>query len=344
MTNSYDVDHGLSQDAPGPLEPVELSQQDDTLVRTGNTARDQEMYAAGIRTGEENTKHNAAIRAGVPDGWRLVPNTMTLDMRVAFAETWFSKVRCIDDPEMEDAYAAMLSAAPTAPDAPLASPSRAIFGDQIGGQMDAMASVPSLSSLHGLAPGACEGMKSEDYVNKVRNGGCSFPDCAAPGVSTVEDEQHTDACPRCGGTGNITVLSDNSPDAHDVEVCCDHCQGTGAAVDAAKYLAAALSGEKYRHMQIYGEFKNFHRSLCARFGYCHDEIHFRRDLVSLEEAIAAKVAAPAAGDAQALLDHPLLRDVLGYIEDAGPADVWGAAQSWMSLRDAALAAQRKGDA
>lgn len=49
--------------------------------------------------------------------------------------------------------------------------------------------------------------------------------------------------------------------------------------------------------------------------------------------------APAAGDALALLDHPLLRDVLGYIEDAGPADVWGAAQSWMALRDAALTAQ-----
>jgi hypothetical protein len=45
--------------------------------------------------------------------------------------------------------------------------------------------------------------------------------------------------------------------------------------------------------------------------------------------------APAAGDARALLDHPLLREVLGYIEDSGPADVWGAAQSWMALRDAA---------
>ncbi|WP_426789174.1 DUF551 domain-containing protein [Achromobacter xylosoxidans] len=67
MTNSYDVDHGLSQCPPGPLEPVEIAQQDDTLARTGNTARDQEMYAAGIRTGEENAKHNAAIRAGA--GW-----------------------------------------------------------------------------------------------------------------------------------------------------------------------------------------------------------------------------------------------------------------------------------
>lgn len=64
MTNSYDVDHGLSQVAPGPLG---LEAPDDTLARTGNTARDQEMYVAGIRTGEENAKHNAAIRAAA--GW-----------------------------------------------------------------------------------------------------------------------------------------------------------------------------------------------------------------------------------------------------------------------------------
>lgn len=72
MTNSYDVDHGLSQCPPGPLEPVEIAQQDDTLARTGNTARDQEMYAAGIAVGEANAKHNAAIRASMPDGWELV--------------------------------------------------------------------------------------------------------------------------------------------------------------------------------------------------------------------------------------------------------------------------------
>lgn len=58
MTNSYDVDHGLSQDAPGPLG---LEAPDDTPARTGNTARDQEMYVAGRAVGEENAKHNAAI-------------------------------------------------------------------------------------------------------------------------------------------------------------------------------------------------------------------------------------------------------------------------------------------
>ncbi|WP_258231380.1 hypothetical protein [Achromobacter pulmonis] len=126
------------------------------------------------------------------------------------------------------------------------------------------------------------------------------PECTPPASAQddAKDERQADACPRCDGSGEITVMSDNSPDAHDVIFCCDHCQGSRAATDAAKYLAAALSGEKYRHMQLWGEYRNFHRSLCARFGYGHDQVHFRRDLVSLEEAIAAKVSAPAAGDAE----------------------------------------------
>ncbi|NTZ93922.1 hypothetical protein FCH79_01100 [Pseudomonas koreensis] len=35
-------------------------------------------------------------------------------------------------------------------------------------------------------------------------------------------------------------------------------------------------------------FKNFHRSLCERFGYFHDEIDWQRDQVSLEEHIATQ--------------------------------------------------------
>lgn len=34
------------------------------------------------------------------------------------------------------------------------------------------------------------------------------------------------------------------------------------------------------------DFKNFHRSLCNRFGYFHDETSWARDLMSLEEHIA----------------------------------------------------------
>ncbi|WP_235184558.1 hypothetical protein [Pseudomonas chlororaphis] len=35
-------------------------------------------------------------------------------------------------------------------------------------------------------------------------------------------------------------------------------------------------------------FKNFHRSLCERFGYYHDDIDWQRDQASLEEHIAAQ--------------------------------------------------------
>lgn len=39
-------------------------------------------------------------------------------------------------------------------------------------------------------------------------------------------------------------------------------------------------------------FKNFHRLLCERFDYAHDDIDWRRDQVSLIEHVARKVAAP----------------------------------------------------
>ncbi|MFY3460918.1 hypothetical protein ACOTJD_30115 [Achromobacter xylosoxidans] len=87
--------------------------QGDTLARTGNTARDQEMYAAGIRTGEENAKHNAAIRAGMPDGWKLVPVKATDEMEAA-AENDYGQTGYAF-PRWKSHYAAMLAAAPAAP-------------------------------------------------------------------------------------------------------------------------------------------------------------------------------------------------------------------------------------
>jgi hypothetical protein len=58
-----------------------------------------------------------APAAQAAQGWKLVPVEPTDEMVVAFAEAWFSKVRPIDDCMMNDAYAAMLDAAPAAPDA-----------------------------------------------------------------------------------------------------------------------------------------------------------------------------------------------------------------------------------
>lgn len=171
MTNSYDVDHGLSQDAPGPLG---LEAPDDILARTGNTARDQEMYAAGLEKGEENAKHNAAIRgAWLPiesapkDGRRVL--LWNERYTAAITGQFYGLGGWKLDGEMPPLFhqPTHWMSLPPAPGAPAS---------------------PSLSSLHGFAPGACDGMKSEDYVNKVRNDDCSFPDCAAPAspASTVE--------------------------------------------------------------------------------------------------------------------------------------------------------------
>jgi hypothetical protein len=48
-------------------------------------------------------------------------------------------------------------------------------------------------------------------------------------------------------------------------------------------------------------FKNFHRSLCARFGYVHDEKDWRRDQVSLEEHIA-RLVQPASPDVAKMVE------------------------------------------
>ena len=44
--------------------------------------------------------------------YKLVPTEPTDDMIVAFAEAWYSKRQCIDDPDMLDAYRDMLAVAP----------------------------------------------------------------------------------------------------------------------------------------------------------------------------------------------------------------------------------------
>lgn len=46
------------------------------------------------------------------DEFVMVPRVPTDEMIVAFAEAWYSKRQCIDDPDMLDAYAAMLAVAP----------------------------------------------------------------------------------------------------------------------------------------------------------------------------------------------------------------------------------------
>jgi len=64
-------------------------------------------------------------------------------------------------------------------------------------------------------------------------------------------------------------------------------------------LIAALRAERERAEKAEHSFKNFHRSLCQRFNYPHDEVDWQRDQVSLIESIAARIRIPetVAGEA-----------------------------------------------
>jgi len=84
-------------------------------------------------------------------------------------------------------------------------------------------------------------------------------------------------------------------------------------VDAAKECIAALDGalaakDAHAH-ELLGSFKNFHRSLCARFGYTHDEVDWDRDRVSLEEFIASKLST---AEARALAEEAEMDWVLRH--------------------------------
>ena len=58
----------------------------------------------------------------------------------------------------------------------------------------------------------------------------------------------------------------------------------------AECLEAALQDAREAMAQSDKQFKNFHRLLCERFDYVHDEVDWKRDQLSLIEWIATRVA------------------------------------------------------
>lgn len=60
------------------------------------------------------------------------------------------------------------------------------------------------------------------------------------------------------------------------------------------YGVASHASGKVRSEDPDHAFKNFHRALCERFHYVHDEVAWKRDLLSLEEWIAKHFSPPAA--------------------------------------------------
>jgi len=86
------------------------------------------------------------------------------------------------------------------------------------------------------------------------------------------------------------------------------------------------------------------QAVCAKCGFAPTAAEGGEDdMLTIAYLAGAQAEKERAGDAllAELLDDPLLRDLLGYIEDTGPADLWGAAQAWMAKRNAALAARKE---
>ena len=68
--------------------------------------------------------------------------------------------------------------------------------------------------------------------------------------------------------------------------------GSLAAYNLSLYESAKREGAVER-----AEFKNFHRLLCERFGYAHDEIDWKLDQLSLIEHIANSMLQKGVGHA-----------------------------------------------
>ena len=58
---------------------------------------------------------NRRVPVAPPAGYALVPLQITAEMAVAFAESWFSRQRPIDDCDLQDAWEAALAVRPEMP-------------------------------------------------------------------------------------------------------------------------------------------------------------------------------------------------------------------------------------
>jgi len=84
--------------------------------------------------------------------------------------------------------------------------------------------------------------------------------------------------------------------------------------------------------QAEANFKNFHRSLCERFGYFHDEIDWQRDLVSLEEHIATQFSHVNAENAALRGQGQALQRGAGQFQEQNDALLEGMTRIMQSTR------------
>lgn len=212
----------------------------------------------------------AQLPAGVPDGWVLVPKEPTDEMRVAAASFGgrggYSSQR---GDEACRSYLDMLAAAPQ-PDS-----QKSGEGEWAEAEAAECACTMRVSNNGALICADC-GKNIEPQ-----------PDSAAPGGDVEQRARELLA----------RELDEIRFPAMAAEIRDETGYNTlGAAMVRVVAAVLLVPGGGVEHSVVNAScFKNFHRSLCARFGYTHDEVYWWRDLVSLEEHIASLSAPKQVG-------------------------------------------------
>lgn len=107
-------------------------------------------------------------------------------------------------------------------------------------------------------------------------------------------------------------------------------------------------GRAARIAAITSDFQNFHRLLCERFGYGHDERDWRRDLLSLIEHIAKHAGGRALADeirgwALEGLRKPFATDKATFQVRDALVGIWERAEEFITGKPAVLPRQLEGD-
>lgn len=77
------------------------------------------------------------------------------------------------------------------------------------------------------------------------------------------EQVEPDYCPNCGGTGEVTAMSDNSPDAHEVCIVCPHCEGHQTLEAAYRGVRKLLDAEHKKYLKACGEIWRMSISISA---------------------------------------------------------------------------------
>lgn len=108
------------------------------------------------------------------------------------------------------------------------------------------------------------GIDGAQALERLRNGGLT--DLAAKLELALtfayaegrEDEREAMGgqapCPHCGGSGSVTVPSDNGPDPEMMDADCDHCGGKQTLLDAYAGVCQLLLARSESHMHTVGRY------------------------------------------------------------------------------------------